>query len=108
MIQKSKIIDPSDLDHSRVHFGATVEICDIDSEEEFTYTICGVLESEPDNGLISLHAPLSKAMMGKVIDDEFRISLPSGVKNYEVIGISYTPIFSLKKVIRTEKEFSFK
>jgi transcription elongation factor GreA len=108
MIEKSMIIDPSELDHSRVHFGATVELCDLDSNEEFTYTICGVLESEPDNGLISLHAPLSRAMMGKIVDDEFRISLPSGIKNYEITAISYTPIFSLKKVIRTEKEFSFR
>ncbi|MEA1918635.1 MAG: transcription elongation factor GreA, partial [Campylobacterota bacterium] len=108
MIQKSKIIDPSELDHSRVHFGATIVICDLDSEEEFTYTLCGVLESEPDIGLISVHAPLARAMMGKVVDDEFRISLPSGNKNYEIIEISYAPIFSLKKVIRTEKEFSFR
>jgi transcription elongation factor GreA len=108
MIEKSKIIDPSELDHSRVHFGATVEICDLESEEEFTYTICGVLESEPDIGLISVHAPLAKAMLGKVVEDEFRIALPSGVKIYEVTAISYTPIFELKKTIRTEKDFSFR
>ncbi len=102
------IIDPSELDHSRVHFGATVDLCDMDSEEEFTYTICGVLESEPDNGLISIHAPLSRAMMGKFVEDEFKVPLPSGIKNYEVTAISYIPIYSLKKVIRTEKEFSFR
>jgi len=108
MIEKSKIIDPAELDHSRVHFGATVAICDLESDEEFSYTICGVLESEPDIGLISVHAPLAKAMLGKLVDDEFRITLPSGVKTYEVSAISYTPIFELKQKIRTEDDFSFR
>jgi len=108
MIEKAVIIDPSELANSRVHFGSTVEILDLDSDEEYRYTICGVLESEPDNALISVHAPLSRAMMGKAVGDEFKISLPSGKKNYEITDISYIPIFSLKKIIRTEKEFSFK
>lgn len=108
MIEKSKIIDPGELDHSRVHFGATVAICDLENDEEFTYTICGVLESEPDIGLISVHAPLARAMLGKLVEDEFRIVLPSGVKIYEVSAISYTPIFELKQKIRTEEDFSFR
>ncbi len=108
MIEKSIIIDPQELDNSHVHFGSTVELYDLDSDEESRYTICGVLESEPENALISVHAPLSRAVMGKSVGDEFKISLPSGVKNYEVVSISYLPIFSLKKRIKTEKEFAFK
>ena len=108
MIEKAVIIDPSELDHSRVHFGATVTLCDLQSDEELRYTLCGVLESEPDNGLISVHAPLSRAMMGKHVDDEFELRLPSGRKRYEVLMIEYIPLFSLKKVIRSEADFSFR
>jgi transcription elongation factor GreA len=108
MIEKALIINPDELGNERVHFGSTVELLDLDSDEEFRYTICGVLESEPDNALISVHAPLSRAVMGKCVGDEFKIKLPSGIKNYEVTDISYTPIFSLKKVIRDEKDFTFK
>ncbi len=108
MIEKALIIDPEELDHSRVHFGATVTIEDLGSEETFCYTICGVLESEPDNGLISVHAPLSRAMMGKNEGDQFRVALPAGTRDYEVVEIRYIPLFSLKKVIRTEADFSFR
>lgn len=108
MIEKAQIIDPSVLDHSRVHFGATIRICDCASDEEFSYIICGTLESEPENSLISVHSPLARSMLGKEEGDEFSVHLPSGRKSYEVIEISYVDIFSLKKNIRTEKDFGFR
>ena len=107
MIEKSQIIDPLILDHDRVHFGATVKILDLETDEVFKYTVCGVLESEPENGLISVHSPLARALLGKREGDEFYIILPIGKKEYEVLTISCQDLFALKKNIRTEKEYSF-
>lgn len=107
MIEKSQIIDPSQHSHTKASFGSTVTLEDLDSSSEETYTICGVLESEPENGLISVHSPLAKVILGKAVGDEFKIKLPNGTKEYEVIAIEFINIFSLKRVIRTEKEFSF-
>jgi len=108
MIQKAQVIDPSTYKHDRVSFGSSVKLLDIDTDEEEVYTLCGVLESEPENGLISIHSPLAKAMLGKCVEDEFRIKLPNGFKEYEVVDIWYDNIFSLKKNIRTKKEFEFR
>ena len=107
MIQNSQIIDPSSFIHTKVSFGSSVKILNIDTDEEEVYTLCGVLESEPENGLISIHSPIAKAMIGKGIDDEFKIKLPKSQKEYEIIEISYKNIFSLKKNIRTKRDFSF-
>ena len=76
-------------------------------QHEETYTICGVLESEPDIGLISVHSPIAKGMLGKSLDDEFKIRLPKGMKEYEILSIEYKNIFSLKQKIRTKADFSF-
>ncbi len=107
-IQKSKIIDPSILSNERVHFGSRVTLLNLDTDEEEVYSICGVLESEPEVGLISIHAPLSKLMMGKSVEDEFYINLPKGRKEYEIEKIEYIPIFKLKKSIRSFEEYSIK
>lgn len=107
MIQNAQIINPTLHKHKKVSFGSTVTLCNIDTDEEETYTLCGVLESEPENGLISIHSPIAKAMMGKEIDDEFKIQLPKGKKEYEILKIKYINIFSLKKNIRTQSYFSF-
>ena len=107
MIQNSQIIDPSLSLHVKIRFGSTVKVVNIDTDEEETYTLCGVLESEPENGLISVHSPLAKAMIGKEVDDGFKITLPKEKKEYEIVDIEYKNIFSLKKKIRTKVDFSF-
>jgi len=107
MIQNSTIIDPSLYSHKKVSFGSTVSVVNIDTDEEETYTLTGVLESEPENGLISIHSPIAKGMMGKEVEDEFRVKLPHGLKEYEIEKIEYKNIFSLKQNIRTKKEFTF-
>jgi len=107
MIQKSQIIDPSTFPHAKVGFGSTVKIVNLDTDEEEVYTLCGVLESEPESGLISIHSPLARALMGKSVNDDFKVQLPHAKKEYEILEIKYINIFSLKKNIRAEKEFSF-
>ena len=107
MIQKSNIIDPSLHEHKRVSFGSTVCLVNLETDEEEVYTLCGVLESEPENGLVSIHSPIAKAMIGKAVDDEFKIKLPKSVKEYEITKIEYKNIFSLKQNVRTKADFSF-
>jgi transcription elongation factor GreA len=107
MIESSQIIDPSLHNHERVSFGSSVEVINLDTDEEERYTICGVLESEPEHGLISIHSPLAKALLGKKVGDEFKIKLPKETKEYEIEDIKYINIFSLKKNIRTKVDFAF-
>jgi transcription elongation factor GreA len=107
MIQNAQVIDPALHNHKRVSFGSTVTLINLDTDEEKNFTICGVLESEPENGLISVHSPLAKAMLGKVVGDDFKIKLPNSIIEYEIEAIEYKNIYSLKQNIRTKKDFSF-
>ncbi|MCF6310520.1 MAG: transcription elongation factor GreA [Sulfurimonas sp.] len=107
MIQKSQIIDPSSYPHVKVGFGSSVKLLNIETDKEESYTLCGVLESEPENGLVSIHSPIARVLLGKRVDDEFILKLPNGKKEYEVLKIEYKNIFSLKKKIRTKIDFSF-
>lgn len=107
MIEKASIVHPEILDHSRVHFASTVTLEDIDTADEKKYTICGVLESEVENNLISFHSPLAKAMMGKSEGDEFEIELPSGKSSFEILKIEYIDVYKLKKKVKSESDFSF-
>jgi len=107
MIQNAQVIDPSLHDHKHVSFGSTVTLLDLDSDEEKSFTICGVLESEIENGLISVHSPLARAMLGKAEGDDFKIKLPNGTREYEIVSIEYKNIYSLKKHIRTKSDYAF-
>ena len=88
LYDNSQAVDPSKFSHDRVMFGSTVTIMDVDTEEEFTYTIVGTYESNPDKGLISNQTPLAKVLMGKEEGDEVTLN----GKTYEIVEIGYKEI----------------
>ncbi|PLY14492.1 MAG: transcription elongation factor GreA [Sulfurimonas sp.] len=92
LIGSSKIVDPSELEHSRVSFGSTVVMSDTQTDEEVTYTIVGGCESNPNIGLISFNSPLAKQLLGKEEGDEVKVQLPGGKKELEIIEIRYQEI----------------
>ena len=97
LLDIAQIIDPSVLDHSHVCFGSTVTIEDLENQEVQDITISGILESEPENGIISFKSPIGKALMNKEEGDEVQVQLPKSVKIYEIISITYIPIMQRKQ-----------
>ncbi|MGJ0329607.1 transcription elongation factor GreA [Aliarcobacter cryaerophilus] len=88
-ISKAVIVDPSILPHDRVSFGSTINLVDVETDDEFTYTIVGGVESNVEKGLISFNSPLAKQLMGKVEGDEFIATLPGGTKTFEILKVYY-------------------
>lgn len=89
IISKAVIIDPESLPHDKVSFGSTIELVDVDTEEEFTYSIVGGVESNADKGMISFNSPLAKQLLGKEEGDEITATLPGGQKSFEVLSVGY-------------------
>jgi transcription elongation factor GreA len=46
-------------------------------------------------------------MLGREEGDEFKVKLPKSIKIYEIEEVFYKNIFSLKKNIRSEIDFTF-
>jgi transcription elongation factor GreA len=92
IVSRVQIIDPSILPHKRVSFGSTVKLLDIDTDEEFEYTIVGSSESNIEKGLISFNSPLAKALLGKEEGDEIIAKLPNGDREFEILELSYKEI----------------
>jgi len=92
ILGQAQIVDPSVLEHARISFGSTVVLCDMDTDDEITYTIVGGCESNPDVGLISFNSPLAKQLLGKEEGEEFKAKLPGGVKEFEILEVKYQEI----------------
>ena len=85
-----QIIDPSTLDAGgRVVFGATVELEDEDSGERVTYQIVGEDEADLKLGLINISSPIARALIGKEEGDVASVQAPAGLRQYEIIKVSY-------------------
>jgi transcription elongation factor GreB len=77
---------PSDLE--RVFFGAWATL---ESEDgaTFRYRVVGPDEFDREPGFISMDSPLGRALLGKPLDTEVTVMLPTGVQKFVVVKIEY-------------------
>jgi transcription elongation factor GreA len=85
----SEIIDPTKLSGDKVVFGATVKLTDTDSGEEVVYTIVGEAEADIKKGLISITAPVARALIGRGVGDTATVRTPKGQREYEILDVSF-------------------
>lgn len=88
-ISRAQVIDIKQLTGDNIKFGATVLLADEDTDEESTFQIVGVDESDVTVGLLSVTSPLARALIGKSEGDSVDVSTPSGGKSYEVVTVRY-------------------
>jgi transcription elongation factor GreA len=88
-IARAQIIDIEKLSGDTIKFGATVELVNVESNEEVTYIITGEYESNISKGRISISSPIARGLIGKTIGDIIDIRTPGGKKSLEVLSIIY-------------------
>ncbi len=88
-LRRAEVIDVSKLSGKEVKFGAFVTIEDEDTDEKSNYQIVGVDEADIDNGLLSVSAPLGRALIGKTIGDTVEVTTPRGTKAYEITKVQF-------------------
>ncbi len=88
-ISRAQVIDIKQLTGDDIKFGATVLLADEDTDEESTFQIVGVDESNVTEGLLSVTSPLARALIGKTEGDSVDVPTPSGGKCYEVVAVRY-------------------
>ncbi|MBB5213787.1 transcription elongation factor GreA [Parapusillimonas granuli] len=89
-LSNAQIIDPASLDvDGKAVFGATVEIEDLESGERVKYQIVGDVEADIRSNLISVSSPVARALIGKAEGDVVEVKAPAGIREYEVLNISY-------------------
>jgi len=88
-LSRADVIDMDRVRGSKVVFGATVSIIDVESEEEFTYRIVGEDEASIKNGKISNTSPMARALIGKSVGDEAEVAAPGGAKAYEISDLKF-------------------
>ncbi len=87
-LDELKVPDALPTDTGKVYFGAWVEIEDEGGESQ-RLRIVGSDETDAQLGWISLRAPMAKALLGRGLDDEVRVQLPKGPKQFVIVDIAY-------------------
>ena len=89
-LSHAQIIDVSTLNAgSKIVFGATVELEDVESGKETRYQIVGDLEADIKQGLIAISSPVARALIGRHEGDSVSIDTPGGTREYDIVSVSY-------------------
>ncbi|MDR2488199.1 MAG: transcription elongation factor GreA [Desulfovibrio sp.] len=99
-IPRFNVIDLSLLGGNKIIFGATVRLADLDTNQEYFYTLAGPDETDfipKEKGAISVFSPVGRALLGKEVGDEVTVTVPKGKIQFEVMDIHFHGSFLPKK-----------
>ena len=87
-LSRAQVIDPTELSGDKVVFGATVTLLDED-DKPVKYQIVGQAEADAKTGRISYNSPMGRALIGKKVDEEVEVTVPSGDRFYLIQKIEF-------------------
>jgi transcription elongation factor GreA len=87
-LSRAVVIDPKSLSGDKVVFGATVTMRD-ENEKPVRYQLVGQTEADAKTGRISYNSPLGRALIGRKVDEDVEVTVPSGDKYYVVSKIEF-------------------
>ena len=87
-LARALVIDPKTLSGDKVVFGATVHLLDED-DKPVKYQIVGQTEADAKSGRISYSSPLGRALIGRKVEEEVEVTVPSGDRYYVVEKIEF-------------------
>jgi transcription elongation factor GreA len=88
-LARTEIVDSSNIPNDAIHFGAKIEIKDLDSGDIENYELVGAGEDDPLNGKILATSPFAKALLGRKVNEEVDVKAPAGILRYKILKIDY-------------------
>jgi transcription elongation factor GreA len=89
VLARSRVIEVSKIKSSKIVFGASVTLHDVEKGISHIYKIVGDDEAEFKDNKISYSSPLGKALIGKEEGDTVIVKAPKGDLEYEVESFEF-------------------
>ena len=88
-LARAQIVDPADVPHDIVAFGATVKVLDVDIDDEEVITLVGDGDENYDEGKYLITSPIGRGLLGKRVGETAEIEVPKGSLTFKVLDIKY-------------------
>ncbi len=86
----AQIIDVKSLNaDGKIVFGATINLMNLNNDDEVAYQIVGEMEADIEKKLISITSPIARALIGKKEGDVVEVQAPGGIVEYEILEVRY-------------------
>ncbi|WP_251976061.1 transcription elongation factor GreA [Salinicola avicenniae] len=89
-LSNAQVIDVTKMPkNGKVIFGVTVELLNLETDDEVRYRIVGEDEADIKAGKISVTSPIARALIGKSEGDVVNVRTPGGDVEYEISGVEH-------------------
>ena len=89
-LAEALVIDVTTIPYSgNVIFGATVDLVNLEADQEVRYQIVGDDEADVKVGKISISSPVARALIGKEEGDVVIVRTPTGDVEYEIASVHH-------------------
>lgn len=87
ILAHAHVIEEDEVLTDRVSVGSIVGVKDLETSDEWEYTIVGPVEADPADDKISNESPVGEALMDRTIGDRVEVEIPAGIARYEITSI---------------------
>jgi len=88
LITRTRVIDESKLDNSKVMMLSKVRVLNLTTKKEMVYIMVSDSEADFKSGKISIKSPIGSGLMGKIVGNIVEVTAPAGIVKFEIIEIS--------------------
>ncbi len=88
ILHNALVIDEEEVKTDSVGIGSKVKVRDLDTKDEWIYTIVGSIEADPAEDRISNESPVGEALMDKKVGDKLSVETPAGEMHLKIVKIT--------------------
>ncbi len=89
ILDRARVVDDAAVGGDTIGLGSIVKVMDVDSEEEWEFTIVDATSADPVNDKISYSSPVGQAVITHKVGEIVKVSIPAGNVKYEIVGLRH-------------------
>jgi transcription elongation factor GreA len=83
------VVDESQIDTSRVAFGAKIQLQDLKDKSVEEWQLVGEGEDDPLENKLLTSSPMGKALLGRKVGETVEVDAPAGKLKFKIKAITY-------------------
>jgi transcription elongation factor GreA len=87
ILMNAHVVEDDEIHTDAVSIGSKVTVRDMQTKDEWSFTIVGSVEADPTEDRISNESPVGEALMDKKVGDSVEIEVPEGKAKYKIVKI---------------------
>jgi transcription elongation factor GreA len=88
-LSRAVVVDESQIDTSKVAFGATIQLQDLSDKSVEEWKLVGEGEDDPLENKILTSSPMGSALVGKSVGETIVVRAPAGELKFKIKEIAY-------------------